>query len=70
MLTMLVLAQKYVYEGDKKDGDATLQHGKGKAIYKNGDEYEGDYEEGKRHGHGVYKWAQYVRNAHPCVQCT
>jgi len=53
---------KYVYEGDKKDGDATLQHGKGKAIYKNGDEYEGDYEEGKRHGHGVYKWAQYGKD--------
>merc|ERR1711907_402414 len=51
---------KYVYEGDKKDGDATLQHGKGKAIYKNGDVYEGDYEEGKRHGSGVYKWAKHV----------
>merc|ERR1712178_42591 len=50
---------KYFYEGDKKDGDATLQHGKGKAIYKNSDEYEGEYQEGKRHGFGVYKWAKY-----------
>merc|ERR1712070_289602 len=47
---------KYLYEGDKKDGDATLQHGKGKAVYPNGDEYEGEYQEGKRHGTGVYKW--------------
>jgi len=49
---------KYMYEGDKKDGDATLQHGKGKAEYPNGDEYEGEYQEGKRHGHGVYKWVK------------
>merc|ERR1711959_527220 len=49
---------KYEYEGDKKDGDPTLQHGKGKAIYPNGDEYEGSYEEGKRHGYGVYKWVK------------
>merc|ERR1712054_99017 len=53
---------KYFYEGDKKDGDATLQHGKGKAIYKNSDEYEGEYQEGKRHGFGVYKWAKYEAN--------
>merc|ERR1711898_34502 len=51
---------KYQYEGDKKDGDATLQHGKGKAVYPNGDEYEGEYQEGKRHGQGVYKWVKMV----------
>jgi len=51
---------KYMYEGDKKDGDATLQHGKGKAVYPNGDEYEGEYQEGKRHGNGVYKWVKMV----------
>merc|ERR1711871_1666983 len=51
---------KYMYEGDKKDGDATLQHGKGKAVYPNGDEYEGEYQEGKRHGQGVYKWVKMV----------
>jgi len=51
---------KYLYEGDKKDGDATLQHGKGKAVYPNGDEYEGEYQEGKRHGTGVYKWIKLV----------
>lgn len=51
-----------MYEGDKKDGDATLQHGKGKAIYKNGDEYEGEYQEGARHGNGCYKWAKHVKD--------
>jgi len=50
----------YAYEGDTKDGDATLQHGKGKAVYPNGDEYQGDYQEGKRHGHGVYQWIKTV----------
>merc|ERR1712100_490914 len=51
---------KYVYEGEKKDGDATLQHGKGKAVYPNGDEYEGEYKEGKRDGQGTYKWIKTV----------
>merc|ERR1711998_606293 len=51
---------KYIYEGDKKDGDATLQHGKGKAVYKNADEYEGEYQEGKRHGKGIYRFASHV----------
>lgn len=54
-------SQKYVYEGEKKDGDATLQHGKGKATYPNGDEYEGEYQEGKRHGQGTYRWIKTVR---------
>jgi len=55
--------QKYVYEGEKKDGDATLQHGKGKATYPNGDVYEGEYQEGKRHGQGTYRWIKMVSSS-------
>ena len=60
---MLRSFQKYVYEGEKKDGDATLQHGKGKAVYPNGDEYEGEYKEGKRDGQGTYMWIKTVRDS-------
>ena len=58
---MLCRSQVYVYTGDTKEGDATLQHGRGKAVYKNNDVYEGEYREGKRHGHGKYQWAEMVR---------
>merc|ERR1711988_1125477 len=49
---------KYQYEGDFQDGDPTLQHGRGHATYPNGDEYEGEYKDGMRHGQGTYKWAK------------
>merc|ERR1712022_57762 len=48
----------YVYEGEKHPEDPTQQHGKGKAVYANGDEFSGEYHEGKRHGAGVYKWVK------------
>merc|ERR1711934_18966 len=48
----------YVYEGEKHPEDPTQQHGKGKAVYANGDEYTGEYVAGKKHGHGVYKWVK------------
>lgn len=50
--------QTYVYEGEKHPEDPTQQHGKGKAVYANGDEFSGEYKEGKRHGAGVYKWVK------------
>merc|ERR1712070_487490 len=53
---------KYEYIGEKHPEDPTLQHGKGKAIYANGDEFEGCYEKGKRHGQGVYKWIKMVED--------
>ena len=31
-------------------------------MYPNGDEYEGEYQEGKRHGQGTYKWIKTVRD--------
>lgn len=49
---------KYQYEGDFQDGDPTLQHGRGHAVYANFDEYEGEYKDGMRHGQGTYKWAE------------
>ena len=41
------------YEGPRNDKDE--RHGQGKATLPNGDTYEGLYESGKRHGHGVYR---------------
>merc|ERR1712188_192459 len=49
---------KYNYEGDLQEGDPTLQDGRGHATYANCDEYEGEYKDGMRHGHGTYKWAK------------
>jgi MORN repeat len=31
------------------------QHGKGRTSYANGDSHEGEYENGQKHGRGVYK---------------
>jgi hypothetical protein len=31
-------------------------HGKGRALYSNGDTYEGEYKLGLSHGRGVWKW--------------
>lgn len=38
------------YEGEMTDG---LPDGKGKEIYKNGDEYVGQFLRGKKHGYGI-----------------
>ena len=40
------------YEGGRNQNDE--RHGVGKAIFPNGDTYEGKYENGKRHGNGTY----------------
>jgi len=40
------------YEGERNERDE--RHGMGKAILPNGDKYEGQYENGKRHGNGTY----------------
>ncbi|KAJ3220516.1 hypothetical protein HK099_004235 [Clydaea vesicula] len=42
------------YEGGRSE--TGQRHGKGKNIFPNGDIYEGDYNEGKREGAGVYIW--------------
>ena len=39
------------YEGEMKDG---LPDGKGKEVYKNGEEYVGQFLRGKKHGFGIY----------------
>jgi len=57
------------YEDDEEEGGPTIgqytgerhpesqeRHGKGRAELPNGDVYNGDYENGKRHGKGVYKF--------------
>ena len=42
------------YDGDRNE--AGERHGNGRAILPNGDIYEGEYEAGKRHGEGTYKF--------------
>src|SRR3990167_6999026 len=44
---------EYKYEGEYQTG---MQHGKGKAVYVNGDSYEGEWVEGTMHGKGTYKY--------------
>ena len=42
------------YEGERdEDGK---RHGKGKAVYEDGGEYEGQFSHGMRHGIGVYRF--------------
>lgn len=41
------------YEGERNELDE--RHGFGRAKLPSGDTYEGNYENGKRHGHGVYR---------------
>jgi len=41
------------YEGERNEDEQ--RHGKGKATLPNGDVYEGQYVNGKRHGEGTYK---------------
>lgn len=48
-----------VYEGERNQKEE--RHGKGKATLPNGDIYEGEYENGKRHGYGIYKYALSLR---------
>jgi len=43
----------YTYEGEHNDKNQ--RHGLGHAEFHNGDIYDGHYENGKRHGSGVYK---------------
>jgi len=43
----------YKYEGDYNEKNQRQGHGH--AEFHNGDQYDGDYEAGKRHGRGVYK---------------
>ncbi|XP_075889837.1 radial spoke head 1 homolog isoform X1 [Nelusetta ayraudi] len=42
------------YEGDRNE--AGERHGAGKAIFPNGDSYEGQYKHGNRHGEGTYRF--------------
>jgi radial spoke head protein 1 len=44
-----------VYNGERNEEGE--RHGDGKATLPNGDNYEGSYEHGLRHGYGVYKFA-------------
>ena len=39
----------------------SLPHGKGRAIYKNGDRYEGMFDHGVRNGYGIYDFNTYFR---------
>lgn len=47
------------YSGDwgKPDSEGLIHpNGKGKLTYTNGDEYQGDFENGQKHGYGCYTW--------------
>uniref|UniRef100_A0A8C4QA65 Radial spoke head 1 homolog n=1 Tax=Eptatretus burgeri TaxID=7764 RepID=A0A8C4QA65_EPTBU len=47
------------YEGERNaDGE---RHGVGKAVFPNGDVYEGSYQHGHRHGEGLYKFQNRAR---------
>jgi radial spoke head protein 1 len=52
--------QKYTLTTDKGEAQAFSAgySGKGKAQYPNGDEYDGDFENGVRHGKGKYVYGQ------------
>jgi len=52
------------YKFDGGYNDKNQRHGLGHAEFHNGDIYDGQYENGKRHGHGVYKLvaSQYLLN--------
>ena len=51
-MPVIILFQEY--EGSRNEKDE--RHGQGKATLPNGDTYEGLYENGKRHGQGVYRY--------------
>lgn len=50
------------YEGDR-DPNTQERHGHGRALLKNGDVYDGEYSQGKRHGQGVYRFKNKSRLA-------
>ena len=55
MIIMInVVVQDYKYEGEYNE--KMQRHGQGHAEFHNGDIYRGEYQYGKRHGKGVYKW--------------
>ena len=43
-----------IYSGDRNEKEE--RHGQGQTELPNGDEYEGEYQNGKRHGFGKYKF--------------
>ncbi len=43
--------KEHKYTGENKGGKA---HGRGVAVFANGDRYEGEYRDGKQHGRGVW----------------
>lgn len=47
------------YEGDRNEKNE--RHGFGKATLPNGDTYEGQYQNGKRHGTGTYRFSNTAR---------
>ena len=53
----MLCQQDYKYDGAYND--KMQRHGHGKADFHNGDSYEGEYQYGKRHGKGLYRWAQF-----------
>ncbi|CAF3443636.1 unnamed protein product [Rotaria sp. Silwood1] len=48
------------YEGDRNEKNE--RHGFGKATLPNGDTYEGQYQNGKRHGTGTYRFSNTARD--------
>ena len=42
------------YDGERNEAEE--RHGSGRAILPNGDIYEGEYQCGKKHGEGTYKF--------------
>ena len=37
-------------------------HGRGVYTWKDGRKYEGEYENDKKHGYGIYSWVNYIKN--------
>jgi len=51
--SVAVIQPGYKYDGDYNEKNQ--RHGVGHAEFHNGDSYDGQYENGKRHGKGIYK---------------
>lgn len=53
--------QKYSihYEGDEEPSEYYTKDGKAAVSYANGDSYNGDLVDKKKHGKGKYTWAQH-----------
>ena len=49
------------FEGERNEKEE--RHGYGRAKLPNGDTYEGYYENGKRHGKGVYRYSEQSQQA-------